>query len=416
MVGSAALMVQRTGRQARITRHPQHTFRVDHKPWEIQPVLLAPVLPGETLTNLSMQSRVVSDPWASKLVGGWIEYYFFYVKIRQLDIDPSDGTMGYALPEDFMNMVLDSTATLSGTLSANQYRYTNDTTGRDFMLPILYKVISEWFRDKGELPQDYLGRSGGRFLARIGQESFLNSLFDATTIPDGGTISGTAEAQERLWIAYEFARAQKFTEMTFEDWLATFGVTGGAAQDRDRPELIRYVREWSYPTNTVEPTTGVPTSALSYSCNVRADKKRFFDEPGFVVGFSVFRPKIYRSNQKSNASTMLVDYLTWLPAVLQDTPQSSIREYANNQGPLGDISAAVISNAYLLDARDLYIHGDQWIDQDANQSTVALPTAACVHKYATETMSDTLFSGSGKYIRQDGVVGLSILGTQMDHT
>lgn len=413
---AGALLVQRTGKQARIPRHPQHPYRIGHKPWEIQPFLLAPVLPGETLKNISMQSRVVSDPWAAPLVGGWIEHYFFYIRIRQMDTN-SDGTTTSTLPADFMALVLDASATLSTTLSVSSYAYTNDTTGKDWMSPALAKIVAEWFRDQGETPASRVIRTG-RYAARINQESFINSLTDTTAVPDGGTVSGTAEAQERLWIAYQYARGQKFTEMTFEDWLATFGVNSGPAQDRDKPELIRYSREWSYPTNTVDPTTGVPTSALSYSCNVRADKDRFFDEPGFIVGLSVFRPKVYRSNQKSNASVMLDNAYSWMPAILKDTPESSLREFTNAQGPLGDISAPILTNGYFLDMRDLYSYGDQWVDDAAatGMQSIAIPTAAQVHKYATETIADTLFSGANKYIHQDGVCALTILGTQWDHT
>lgn len=417
MPASAQLLVQRTGKQARTPRHPQHTFRVDHKPWEIQPFLLAPVLPGETLKNLSMQSRVVSDPWGAPLVGGWIEHYFFYIRNRQMDTTAAGATTS-TLPSDFMALVLDAAATLSSTLTASTYAYTNDTTGKDWMSPALAKIVAEWFRDQGDAPNAYMSRTSTRYLARISQESFINSLTDTTAVPDGGTVSGTAEAQERLWIAYQYARGQKFTEMTFEDWLATFGVNSGPSQDRDKPELIRYSREWSYPTNTVEPTTGVPSSALSYSCNVRADKDRFFDEPGFIVGLSVFRPKVYRSNQKSTATVMLDNAYSWMPAVLKDTPESSLREFTNAQGPLGDISAPILTNGYFLDMRDLYTYGDQWVDAAGatGLQQVAIPTAAQVHKYATETMADALFSGSGKYIKQDGVVSFTILGTQWDHT
>ena len=92
-------------------RRPQHKFRVDHKPWELQAICLAPVLPGETLKNALLQARVVSDPLVAPLVGWWIEYYFFYVKHRQL-----------ASSADFVDMMLDPTATLAaGAASAPDY-------------------------------------------------------------------------------------------------------------------------------------------------------------------------------------------------------------------------------------------------------------------------------------------------------
>ena len=62
-------LVQETARQTRMMRSPKHTFRINTRPWQIQPFMIAPVLPGETLKNLTMQARVVSDPVKSKLVG-----------------------------------------------------------------------------------------------------------------------------------------------------------------------------------------------------------------------------------------------------------------------------------------------------------------------------------------------------------
>jgi hypothetical protein len=46
---------------------------------------IAPVLPGETMKNLLLQARVVSDPIKNPLIGWWCEFYFFYVKHRDLD-------------------------------------------------------------------------------------------------------------------------------------------------------------------------------------------------------------------------------------------------------------------------------------------------------------------------------------------
>ena len=62
---------------------------------------------------------------------------------------------------------------------------------------------------------------------------------------------------------YQLERAMNYTEMTYEEWLGTYGVS--TQKERlNEPELIRYIREWQYPSNTVEPSTGVPSSAVSW--------------------------------------------------------------------------------------------------------------------------------------------------------
>ena len=70
--------------QRRVTRSPKHPFQLRTKPFQIQPFLLSPVLPGGTLSNLVLQSRVVSKPLKHALMGWWCEYYFFYVKPKDI--------------------------------------------------------------------------------------------------------------------------------------------------------------------------------------------------------------------------------------------------------------------------------------------------------------------------------------------
>lgn len=76
----------------RVLRNPQHRFSLQTRPYQLQPFMIAPVLPGETMKNLLLQARVVTHPLSPdlRLVGWWNEYFFFYVKHRDLaeDIRP----------------------------------------------------------------------------------------------------------------------------------------------------------------------------------------------------------------------------------------------------------------------------------------------------------------------------------------
>ena len=72
-------VLQSTAQMQRKTRRPTHPFQVRHLPFQIQPFMLAPVLPGETLEFGNLQSRCVVDPIKSPFVGWWLEHYVFYV-------------------------------------------------------------------------------------------------------------------------------------------------------------------------------------------------------------------------------------------------------------------------------------------------------------------------------------------------
>ena len=89
-------VVQNVQAQGRVNRKPVHNFYLETRPFQIQPMLLAPVLAGETLSNLLLQSRVVTSPLKNPLIGWWKEYYFFYVKLRDM-----------VFRDDFMDMLID---------------------------------------------------------------------------------------------------------------------------------------------------------------------------------------------------------------------------------------------------------------------------------------------------------------------
>ena len=88
---------------------------------------------------------------------------------------------------------------------------------------------------------------------------------------DDKVTASEIDATMRTW---QFQRANGLTPMDYEDWLATYGIVPQAAENH-RPELLRYVREWQYPSNTVDPSTGVSSSAVSWAVAERADKDRF---------------------------------------------------------------------------------------------------------------------------------------------
>jgi hypothetical protein len=387
----------------RLERKPQHRFYTESKPWEITPVAIAPVLPGETMKNLLLQSRVVSAPLVSSVVGWWLEYFVFYVNHRQL---PSATSL--------VSMVLDPSVTLTPTAVDTTTYY--DGRGFNFVKESLTTIVNEWFREQGEAyATGVTAGRGGRPLAKIGFEDFAESLVDTTVLADGGALGGTQESQDKALELYQYLRAVNMTRMTYEEWLATYGVNLQRAEKRDRPELIRYVRDWTYPTNTVEPTTGVPTAAASWGVAERADKDRFFDEPGFIFVCQVLRPKIYFGNQTGHGASMLDRVMRWLPAIMSDDPSSSLAEFTSAQGPFGK-AAAGFTNGYWLDVRDLFMYGDQYMDGTAQANSLALPSIAQVRRFATEAMGDALFSTATKTVRADGVVSLNILGTQQDYT
>lgn len=397
--------------QGRTMRRPQHRFAVRVQPWQVQPVCIAPVLPGETLRNLLLQARVVTDPIRNPLIGWWCEYYAFYIKHRDL-----------ADRDDFTGMMLDPgkdmSSHLAGAVSLPLYTFDGGFRWTEYCLD---RVIEEFFRDEGDEASHEIASVPA---ASISQESWLDSVqlgssWQPTDINVDENTDGTITASEvsgalQQW---QHLRALGLTDQTYEDYLRSFGVSIPKAEESHRPELLRYVRDWTYPSNTVDPSTGDPSSACSWAVSERADKDRFFKEPGFVFVVQVVRPKVYLSGQTGSATGLLADALAWLPAVLSDEPYTSLRKVLTGEGPLPGVTDAA---GYWVDVKDLFLYGDQLVNfalTDTAAGLVALPTAGLEKRYATAADASALFAGeSGGVITSDGVVSLSIAGTQIDTT
>lgn len=407
MVTVSLANAKRTGR---VTRTPRHSFQLRQRPFLLQPFMIAPVLPGETMKSLLLQSRAVTSPIKNPLVGWWAEYYFYYVKHR--DLEGRD---------DFSEMMLDLDKDLSAydATSAASIVYRN-TGDREWLYLALQRITEEYFRNEDETMDP---RIGGLPVAKINMDSVLNSaILDDNFIPpadvdlpvggDGKITASEISSTMRTW---EFQRMHQLTDMDYEDWLGTYGIQTAAVENH-RPELIRYVREWQYPSNTVDPATGVPSSAVSWAVSSRADKDRFFREPGFIIGVSTFRPKVYLANQTGAIAGHLKNALDWLPAVMRDDPYTSVRKFAEDKGPFPVVTDA---NGYWLDLKDLFIYGDQFVNfalAGGDGSSVALPTAGFNTLYPSDADIDAFFAGATKTVQQDGVVQLSILGALTDTT
>lgn len=403
--------LHRTGRKL---RNPIHNFQVRAKPWVIQPICIAPVLPGETLKNILVQSRIVTDPIVNGLVGWWTEQHWFYVKLRDL-------------PTAFADALVQLMITPGSTLTALNSAPKTDTyhgyaTSVDFTQACLEAVVDRYFRDEDEAWNTAGTTLGNMPLAAItrlsGGPGWMDSLIDTTLLPDGGATPTTSvEATNAALNTYEYLREMKFIDMTFEDYCRSFGVNIPAADEVNKPELLRSIKDWSYPVNHVEPTTGVPSSAVSWALKERVDKDRFFKEPGFIFGVSVTRPKVYFANQRSSLVDFLDTPFSWLPALMGDRPETSLKEFTNANGPLTGTT-----NGYWVDVRDLFLYGDQFVNFSlaaTDDMSVALPTAGMNKRYVSTTDVDSMFTdgaGGKNLIRQDGTARLSILGAQVDYT
>ena len=401
----------------RALRSPAHTFNIQARPYALTPFMIAPVLPGETLKKATIQVRSVSDPIVNPLMGWWLHHYLFYVPMSAL-----------AAASDFEAMFIDPDRSLAGYQTAADVEWYHGLNGVEWVKLCTQVICNSHFRSEGEVYSDYT--IGNMYAAQIRQETWMNSalltdnqaadMAASVDLDASGTI--TPEEVRRALMVWQFQMANNMTDMSFEDYCRMHGVRLPEGEDPDVPELIREWTEWTYPTNTIDPTNGRPRSAVSWAISGSADKDRYFKRPGFIIGLQVPRAKVYLKNVDGAAAEYLQTALNWLPAIMADDPNSSLRRETAATGPLQTI--VTDSDGYYWDTKDLFVYGDQFLNMAltaTDRNICALPLAASLAnlRYPSSTDVDAFFvnaAGGYKYVKSDGVVNLHIMGRTWDTT
>lgn len=401
--------------QRRHTRRPQFKFNLRTLPYQIQPFMCAPVIPGESFQSMMLQSQTWSHPLKADMrnIGWWLQYNFFYVRHR--DFDPAVRTM---LAEMLLNPEADISS-LQSPANAKTYNYAG---GIDWAALCLEHVVANYFRDEGEA--DDVAEIGGLPISQIygrGTSDAIERLTLETDYEDRRQNLIDEEGKlyindlSTMWGHWAAMRDAGLTEMDYEDFMRTYGST--VRQDEDSPNLHRAedlwsLREFTYPTNTVEPSTGVPAVAAGWRVQKSGGKRIFCDEPGFIFGVQYTRPKVYMRNQKGAVANMMQSVKNWLPAVLHDQPDLGHVFHEETTGPLAGVFPE--GEGYWLDIRDLLLYGDQFVNYDPTTQVpfMNLPKADGQRRYAAEADVTAMFTTAGGYFETDGIASLSILGRQ----
>ena len=392
----------RAGRlRNRGVRKPTHPYSVEQEAFQIQPHFIAPVLAGETLISLSDQSRSVSDPILNKLKGWWLEKSYFYVAQSKI---PGAGTV--------RDMHLDFDKDMSSLHTAADAKFYHEADTIDWVERCLESVVSSWYREDDETWN--VPAIDGVPLARLSRRNFLNSfMLEATyealdvAMPDTGQEA--REAMEAL-DEWEFTKKVEGEEWTYEDYLRDQGIQVPQSAKRGAgglftPERLLTQIEWTFPTNTVDSSDGSVVSAVIWSPKVKiADK--FFNEPGFILGVTVVRPKTYLIGQTATATALLDNAASWLPAILEDNPESTVRKVGATSSPYSGNSAASV-----VDIKDLFLHGEQFVNHTiaAADNGINIPEADGDRDYAVVADLDALYvSGAANLVRTDGRVSMRV--------
>lgn len=393
---SAGAMAVPAPRMARRLRKPVHNAFLHFLPWQVTPFMAAPVVPGETLKNALYQSRILTSPVKNQVVGWWVEHYWFYVKHRHL---PDSALL--------TGMMLDMS--VSPTTETIARAATHGLAGDNLIVRQAYNVIiNEFFRGDGESIN--AATATGLQKARVRLPGWWDSILPDASLTTGfggigdDSIGAGFPALDQVGEVgkaleqWQTLRMLGVTNLEYDDWLRSFGVSIAAPMD-DRPELLRYTREWQYPSSavSVDATAQRVSSVLSWSITERIDKDRYFKEPGVIIGCVLARPKMYHNRRQSGVG-MLSNALGWMTPLHSN---SGYEHYAPVPGLTG----------FSFDPRDLYNHGDQWVYSAVgtpNIPEIAFP-ADGAFDYTTTAEDQAIFTdGATGHIKMDATCALSI--------
>ena len=314
-------------------------------------------------------------------------------------------------------LISEASAPTIADATARSVNYYAANSGIDWIQRSLPLIAQHYFRDYGEA-WDSVMRGDTVYLSA--KDQWWMHYTSDTAMP---ADDADAEDFENLFSKWTVLSRNRLTTATYEEWLRTQGVVPPPRLrepdwDLKVPELIRHTRDWQYPVATIDPSTGVASSAVSWVVNERFDRARRFTEPGFIIGFAAVRPKSYLSNvagdpgaiyQPSNASGYLRNAKAWIPPVYADEPGESLEKFTTGTGPLR--YAGTVTN-YWLDWRDLFLEGDQFIGTSTPSLNAVMLERRVTHwKYPKETSVSAAFSDpANPYYQAEGMISLRIAG------
>ncbi len=396
-------------------RRPNFPIAGTMKPFGLFPIMCHPVLPGETLKSATSKMTVVSQPLVNPLAGAWLEGWLFYVKLTDLDRDL--GQMFIA--DDYSQTGWASTAA--------RERYFNWNGGIDWVRKCTERVHDAYFIMEGEVPAKLSSPDIDIRLIKLNSRSWFQNLrFEpAETALD---TTGEKDHADQM-SAWQMLQQMQMTELTYEAYLQQYGVSS-TRLGIGEPEILRFTRSWTKPTNVIDPTDGSPSSAWVWNDEMKLEKDKRFDEPGFILQCAAIRPKMYQKGQLYSMLGNLWGFSDWYPAYTLRDPTASVKRIGtDNLVFQTDLNAAEGEVQLLYDHQDLFSHGEQFVNDmspfylwpmSEGWSTVAAATPADVRgEYADETSIQALFVGTAQNTERcayEGITSLTIAGHIQDTT
>ncbi len=403
-------VIQENASRQRHNRRPTFPIAGTLRPYGLYPVWAHPVLPGETLQSAVVKMRTLSLPVKHPLVGAWQESWLVYVKFT--DLDEELGQM----------FISDQFATTGFTAGADDPRTFVKSGQVDWIRLALERVHKEWFVYEKETPRTIDGVP----MCKLNNVSwYQNMVFE--DVDEAVPVTDASDLYAHLQ-GWQMLQQMKLTELTYEDYLRTYGARPKDAKE-GVPEILRFARSWTQPSNVIDTSTGTPSSAFNWNDEIKLDKAKRFQEPGFILHFTCIRPKMFQKNLAASMIGNLWGFSDWFPSYTLDDPTSSVKKLSKVDPVFGAAMTDAGTETLLYDHMDLLSHGETFVNDWSGPYDLPSATGMSVKtgedvndlrgEYPLEADIDALFTGATADRRlcyYEGIANVVVSGHALDTT
>lgn len=334
--------------RTRKKRNPQFPIAGTMRPFGLYPLWATVVLPGETLNMAEMKYRLISMPVKHPLAGAWFETWTVFASLTDLE-------------EEFAQMFIsEDVAATAYQAAADQPRYFTKQGQIQYIKLAMDRVVASYFRDEEE-PDALTHTIDGVHMAKRQNWDWAQNLMFKPTTLDAAYLP-SAFPEDGTLTPLEIMRMAGMSEITYEKYLQQYGVAQKEAAKASRvPEIIRYTRDWTTPANTIEATTGRPSSAWAWSSTIKMDKPKRFDEPGFVITFGCVRPKMFDPTLRASMIGELWGFADFFPVYNLEDPAAGLKLITLSDHKVLNVNSAT-TDPLMYDHRDLLAHGEAFVN------------------------------------------------------
>lgn len=363
---------------ARRRRNPTFPMAGVMQPFGLYPLAAFPLLAGETLENLNLAGRFISQPMKHPITGAWLEQWVAVVPMR---LCMSEATVTDIAP-----------STTGLTAGADRPRFFTKSGALDTIKRAYDVVANEFFQAPGQTAPTV---DGVMQLPRMGVD-WTENLQPKPASGDPTKWPEKAVTEELTGIDLETER-QLMEAADYRRWTEQF--TGVDPKSQLRARIIRYDREWKLPQNVIDPATGIPRSSFFWDRKMNLSKRFKAMEHSIVLVLSAWRPLMFNGLTVASYIQRMNGVLEWLPP-RNEAGWSTI----GADDPIFAAAFDTDNTQLIFDRSDVFARGETFINCAAADSPYPVPISANSlesagidsqrGKYPTAAETNTLFVGA----------------------